>query len=411
MCQARYCKHSWGVGMIFLMIHIAVVIGCCYFSAAQGNRRQPPWGPQQPPGLLPREYCWHNYLDLNRWDSLHYRDIVVNGYQRANDPSQASHLIMWYPGYPLLARLLYLATGWRVTFILSLLSLIFTALFWLLLWSSPFVTRLGVKVLGLASVLMVLWPGSFFWFAGMSEAPIGFLLVLCLYLWFKDQHGWLWVVLGVATFTKQVFVPLALAFWMLEILRHRPQPVIALGKLLLALSGYLAFGSYSYFKFGNFFLPSQLHITTYGKQLTLFSLVDFNHYAQFILTVEGFVAFASMQLLLIESLRIPHFWSNWRQMIIRRPEPVAMREEMVLWWLALAATSFYIFGCAYTRDNPFGSMVRYQAVNLPFFLLLACRFRPVSWWKTALVWLPVGYIWFYWLWRFIVLYWAGHWVS
>ena len=108
------------MGIICFLLHGGLILHHTYFTASKHNTRVFPKTARGRGIIMPPER-WHNFLDLNRWDSYHYETILLRGYHDSRDPSKPALAIQWYPGYPLLAKGIYRLTGWKVTFIFSLL--------------------------------------------------------------------------------------------------------------------------------------------------------------------------------------------------------------------------------------------------------------------------------------------------
>jgi len=400
------------IGFICFAIHFGLVFHHTYFDASRKNTRTFPPAPMRLMAYAPTR--WHNFLDLNRWDSAHYEKIVLQGYRDPDTPGKPLRTIGWYPGYPLLAKCLLWITGWKVTFIFSVLSVLFTLAFWLVLWSPRIVSFFGIKVVTTASIFILTWPGAFFWFAGMTEPLVGFFMVMLLYLWIRQSFNGIVVLLCYATSVKQVFVPVTIALFTIEILRSHPKPSIIISKALMALTGFVGFGVYCWIHFGNFFMPAKYQIAGFKKGISLFSLIDLSHYAKFIWTTGGITAFTSMFFLLITALRISKSWNSWKEIpdFFRLPQR-DLSIELVLWWLALACTTFFVLGNAYASRPylPFMSLMRFQTVNIPFILLLALQFRKMDWWQIFPILIPISWVFLYWQNIFTLRYWFWKWVS
>lgn len=399
---------SYLVGIVCFTIHLGLIIHHTYCNASQKDTRLVPPAHKYAKAEPQR---WHNFLDLNRWDSAHYETIVLKGYRDSNQPNKPQFRIQWFPGYPLLAKCVHWLTGWKVTFIFSLLSASCTLAFWLIFWSPKMFSFFGSKVLATSSILILSWPGAFFWFAGMTEPLVGLILIILIYLWFSGSFKSIVAVLCYATAVKQVFIPVTIAVFTLEILRSHPKPLTIIIKGLIALAGFIAFGLYCWIFFDNFFIFSDLSIAYYQKKISLFSLIDLPFYARFIWKPGGMTAFSSMFLLLIFALRLCQSLPNRERFLDFFKQPQKnLSIELVLWWMALAYTSFCILGDAYARF-PFSSIMRYQTVNIPIIFLFSFLFREMSWGKIVCIMIPLSWVFLFWQNIFTVQYWLWEWVA
>lgn len=355
---------------------------------------------------------WHDWLDFNRWDAGHYENIIVRGYRSPAQPHTPRPTIQWYPGYPLLAKTLCALTGAKPTLIFSLLSLFFTMAFWLVLWLPGMTAHFGKKPVLIVSLLILCWPGAFIWFAGMTEPLVGLLLVLILYLWGTRRPLWIFSVLAFATATKQPFVPVALVIVLFDRLAHGRKALSSMGLLLVSVSGFIAFGLYSLFYFGDFFASSNMAAKEFHIIVNPISLIDLPHYARHLKTFNGVVAAGSMLFLLAMGLRLANIGQAGpyvRAFFFR--QSAAVSTETLLWAVALAYTTFSVLGAAYNYTMPFMSMLRYQSVNIPLFFLAASLLRPVAGWKLAVMLVPMAWIGLFWQNLFTVNYWMWKWVT
>ncbi|MBI9082512.1 MAG: hypothetical protein JEZ11_02870 [Desulfobacterales bacterium] len=395
----------WFVGLACFLVHAGLIAHHTYYSASRQNSRS---FPIRKGATLEN---WHNFLDLNRWDSGHYESIVVQGYRDPLHPGKPRENIQWYPVYPLIAKGIHLMTGWRVTLVFSLLSAVFSLAFWVLLWSPVARKVFGNKVVGITSIMVICWPGAYFWFAGMTEPMVAFLLLSLILLWFRGHFGAATAILGLGTGVKSVFMAVAIAVASMEAIAKRPPWIHLAVKAGLATTGFTLYGTYCWYHFGNFFMPTDMAADVYGKKVSLLAIFDIIHYAKHIWQFNGMAAFAAMFFLLLAALRyIPpaiqemgtyrFFGGPWQNLSL----------PLALWWTALAYSAFCMAGDAYARF-PFMSMLRYQTVNIPLFLLIAMQLRAYPWWKLILLMAPVSGLFLFWQNIFTVRYWAWQWVS
>jgi hypothetical protein len=432
------------VALLFFALHFGLILHHTYYRASQRNTKT-----FTAPRQYPQPQRWHNFLDLNRWDSWHYEQIVKYGYDSRAQPSRENNRalgnhdarprpqsrlslspqpsagsnapaadskspparIMWYPGYPLLAKFLSALTSWKISAIFSLLSTLFTLAFWLLLWSPRLNTILGSKVLFLTSVFILIWPGGFYWFAGMTEPVVSFFLLLLFYWCVNSEFNKIALLLSYATAVKQVFIPISGALFALQWLRTRPRWTIFIRNILLSLGGFIAFSLYSWWRFDDFFASSHTCIIQYQKIIALSSLVNLNHYAQQLPSRGGLVAFGSLFFLGIMAVKLLQKWEDiWQIEAFWRMPQRDISWEFTLWWLAGCCTLFYILGDAYGR-YPFMSIFRFQTTNIFIFILLANYFRASPWWQILCWLIPLGWIALYWQTEYTVMYWLVKWLA
>jgi hypothetical protein len=397
---ARSKQHFIWIAMGFFLIHSGMTFFSTYYFASKQNtvafenHIQDTKEPTR----------WHNYLDLNRWDSAHYEEIATEGYVRNfYDENETLKVIIWYPGYPLIARGVQALTQLPMTAVFSLLSALFTMTFWLLLWSTPLRALLGIKSLLIASLFILCWPGSYYWFAGMTEPLVGLFLIGIIILYQKDRWNSLAGLLAVATSVKQVFLALTLACSIVDLIKHKDNKRAVLGRFLLSCTGFIAFEIYGRVQFGHFFTSAKMGIAWFNKQVSLFSIIDLTNYASNFWHYENQIAFFSMLFLLIV---LTGSGLNWIKPIYNG----SIDTICFLWWLALAYTTFVIAGNGVGR-LPFSSLLRFQTVNIPIILLIAWKLRTIPTWRLIMLFTPIVYIMFYWKNDFVIRYWNWHWIS
>ncbi len=393
------------LGFLCFCLHLGLILHHTYWTASQQNTRLFPR-----PESVPVTDRWHNFLDLNRWDSGHYRTIVLQGYRNSEAPDQPLHTIQWYPGYPLIAKAIHGVVGGNPYVIFSVLSALFTLGFWLLLWSPTMATVVGKKSLAWTSVLILSWPGGFYWFAGMTEPLVGLLILFSIHLLFCQKLNGVVAVLAYGTSVKQIFIPLVIAIFSWEWLRAKPKSVFFFLKIPVALAGFLAFGIYSWIHFNNFWASSDFTIQNYKKTISVLSWFDFNNYATYFWTRGGLITFSSLLFLLIIAVRAADRLPARKEWFSALKKTHSLPPEFLLWWLAFASTTFYVLGDAYTT-HPFASIFRFQTTNIPLFLLLAWQFKNLRWWQGAVILFPLAWCFLFWQRQYTVQYWMWQWIA
>ena len=316
---------------------------------------------------------------------------------------------------PLLARAVHTVLGGPIGAAFTGLSALFALGFWLLLWAPPLVETLSVRTLVIASALILATPGSFFFFDGMTESLVALLLLALVVLWRQERFPAVVPVLALATAAKQVFVPIAVALFGLRALAWRPRrPAVFALQALGAVAGFVLFGLYSWYAFGDFLMSTHYSTEAFRKQISLFNLVNLTHYARALPTFEGMVAFSSVVFLLATGLRLFGSVEQVRSL----PERLRVTRsrdglEIVLWTLASAYTAFCVLGNAMSEPPypPFQSFLRFQTINTPLVLLLAASLGRFSNGQLAAFGIPLAWVGLYWQIDMTVRYWAWIWIS
>lgn len=409
----KHRAHWFSAAIICFALHFGLIFHHVYITASHHGKR-----PFPPPSrafveknhtTLPT--AWHPVFDMNRWDSAHYEIITKHGYRSQEANERYYHPIMWYPGYPLAAGLVQRVTGLPTTLVFSILSLAFTFTFWVLLWSPPITDTLGIKAITVSSLLIIAWPGSYYFFAGMTEPLVCLLLLLSLMLWLRNKSIHSGVVLALGTAVKQLFVPVALAYFGLNLLKNRKRPLKHSLIFLLSLTGFFCFGIYGYLYFGNFFISSDTCLAMFEKKLNILSVIDIRHYARHFWKINGITAFAGMALLvgMVPSVLTNRPGSPGLPALLKKTQDT-LPVNLVLWWVALAMTSFFILGDAY-GETPYMSMLRFQTTNIPLFLLVGYQMRHHAWSTLLFLLLPLVALFLIWQQSFTILYWGWRWIA
>ncbi len=391
-------------------MHLGLIVNHTYNIASRKNTKV---FPLRAPGkdIVKAPQRWHNYLDLNRWDSAQYEDIVLEGYHDPNDPSKPLETVQWYPGYPAIAKFIYMGTGLKVSLIFSTLSVLFTFLFWAFLWLPTMVHHFGLKTITLTSVIIVCWPGAFYWFAGMTEPLVALLLVMTVFCWVTNRFNWIVAMLAFASSVKQVFIPIAISLFTLEIVKSHPHPLKTFLKAFISISGFLAFGLYCWIHFGNFFTSSNMCIVEFKKNISLSNLINISHYARNFWKINGAVAFASMFFLFVTGINFIDRIKSLNQLKGMFKTPIReIPDDISLWWMALAYTSFSVLGDAFGLW-PFMSMLRFQTVNIPLLLLIGLQLRNTHWMKIICLIFPLIWMFIFWQIVWTSRYWNWGWLA
>jgi hypothetical protein len=219
-----------------LVVMLGVFLGCDYIAAPAATA-------PVDPGFL---------TSVTNWDGRHYVDIMLHGY--SFDPQTPSN-VAFFPGYPLLGRLVMQITGLQPELTLFIISHV--ALLAAFISLAAYVShRQGPQPLHLSAWVLLslgLFPTSFFFRMAYSESLFLFASILALY---AMERRWpisaIACIVGFAGITRPVglalLAPLALHLW-----QRWPWLSQFLPRMLLygALScwGLLAYMGYQYAAF------------------------------------------------------------------------------------------------------------------------------------------------------------------
>jgi hypothetical protein len=386
------------------MAHVGLVATYVWIASSGGARPIP----EPPPVFRGYHHPWHPIFDLQRWDAILYAGIAANGYASPASPHTPTHLINWFPGLPLLARGLHALTGWTYPLTLAALGAACTLAFWLVLWSRSSRTAFGSPTVAATAALVLLWPGSFFWFAGMTE-PLVALLSLVIIVWWVEERYWcVAMLLAFSTAVKQVFTVVAVALAGLRWVRSRPHALRVALELIVACSGIVAFCAYCAHAFGDPLAWLHMGMRIFGGR-TPHQPFDIGRFLRFATTTDGSVALGSVALVAAAAaLLLPTVRREGLGVLTKGPlSPPGV--DLLLWTLAASTTALFLAADAIV--GTIASMPRYQTVNIP--LLLLCgraltRVPPL--WRYLL--LVVLFIATFWLGvRFTGAYWRWEWVA
>jgi hypothetical protein len=377
------------IGLVFFLVHVGLIAFHTWVRASDWNTVPIPAPPPVfRPGMPDH---WGNALDLNRWDSVLYEDIVRTGYPDAADPSRPSHRVMWFPGYPLIAWVAHRATGLKITLVFSLLSAACTLGFWLLLWSPLLVETLGTRALGVASVLILCWPGAFYWFDGMPEPMALLLFMVAIHCWLAKRRWPLALVLGLATGVKQFFAAVALTFLLLELWETGRITASLVARSLVSIAGLLLFLTYCGLAFGDPLVHFRMVPAHYDMAPTLTNVLDPRPVLRAWPSIGGKTMAVTLVALALSAVPC-----------LRGPRPHA-----TLWWLAAAVAAFFISSSA---NNPI-SMLRHQTTNAPLALVAALMFVQLPRRVTVALLVPLAALGLVLQSKLTVDYWMWRWVS
>lgn len=316
-----------------------------------------------------------SYLRFCTWDCGWYRGITETGYHSTIPPVRENGAlanVAFFPGYPMIARALYLTTHLDARIALLLVAQVFCVAFWLVLLLILERWKVHPYVRAIAVLSVFVHPAAFFLVMGYSESL--FLASLLFFIYWADDENprrqWLATIPGfLMTATRIVGVPVAAypVFRFITMqgwagLRQRriikPLAIAAVSSL-----GCLAFLAYCQVRFGDFQLYMKTQrigwgiVPDYGA---LWKWSDFNYILPYeqVATIASGIGLASI-------LTAELGWAGFS-----RSRPNATRMPIYL----CACLIFYIT-LSGLKSLWFRSMIRY---TLPWWVLIVLCLAQLS---------------------------------
>lgn len=328
-----------------LFLFLPLLLGSEYLAYRKGYEYTNLWKFTKPYNIVSSHllYPWANF------DGVHYLSIAANGY---------SHNERFFPLYPLLTRLLslnlsqpfggaYFFSALAISNVSFLLSL---TIFYKLL-------RLDYSrsVAKTSTLLLLVFPTSFFFAATYAESLFFFLTVLSFYVARKRYWFTASIVAMLVSATRIVGVVMLLSL-LVEFLRHERnrRRILSLGLVPLGLLAYMVF---SHLRFGNSlqFLLNQQEVAN-SRTLLVFPLQTLVRYAKIFLTlpIDKFEWWVAL-------LEITTF------VFVGYLLYAAYRRGVRFSYVVFAVFSFLIP----VFSGTFSGLPRYTAVLFPIFIALA----------------------------------------
>lgn len=230
-----------------------------------------------------------NRLVVSRWDSQHYIEIALRGYDKCKSVSEMKPgafpdddkrcALNFYPTYGIVGRYVAKLTGFAIDYAMLLVSVVSSFVF-LMMWTSEVITNaLGVATTYLALLLFNTFTWSFSLVTIQTE-PLFLALALGAYYCFARR--WLFVaalVAGSATAIRISGVGVALAYGVglltLTLAERPPKWVWAVRAVYAALSawGVLLLKGYWHHRFGDAFAYEHAHSREYHHGVSLESIL------------------------------------------------------------------------------------------------------------------------------------------
>lgn len=174
--------------------------------------------------ISPEKTLFTKWIGLaSHWDSVWYETIAKYGYFfgqlpfQVTDSSDIAFKHMSYvksnmnfpPGYPYLARILFLVFNIEPKIALLIVSQGATYIFWCFFFYMARVFEFKKQIF--ATILIVCFPTSWYMYTGYSESV--FILSGCLFLWFATKNKWVFSILSgmLMTATRIIGVPVLIA--------------------------------------------------------------------------------------------------------------------------------------------------------------------------------------------------------
>jgi len=298
--------------------------------------------------------------------SVYFANIAINGYEQGSGMEEVSISSSLYPLYPMLIRTIYEATPFSknietVYWIGALLSTFFfgAALFYLdklldLVWfheEKKYVVYL----------LILFFPGSFFFNLVYSEALFLLLSILFLYNLFKKNYTWASVFLSMSIITRVAGVALIVPFFFHIFIVERynkrfkmvSKSVMYTIVILLPL---LVFYYHLFDKTGSFFGAFEAHQQTYD-----FLLLPLGYFFDLFMKAKPqfLVAHILNALVLVAALGILIF--------------AFVKTYLAFEYRSLEQNTLFVYALVYTlmlsSVSSSSMMFRYFSVCLPIFIL------------------------------------------
>lgn len=332
------------------------------------------------------------YSRLCQWDcSDWYAKIAREGYHSVVPPvSQDAKRsnVAFFPGYPYLARTLYLVFGLKPVFALLLVAQISAVVFWAAFWRLLRRWRISTWIAGGAVLAVAAHPAALFLVAGYSESL--FLAALLLFILYAPPRSATTVKASLAGFamsaTRIVGVPVAsfpIVNELVQGARGRGRR-FAVNRLLPPLAasvaagcGALAFFAYCRFYFGSYDLYFQTQkigwhvVPDYGA---IFKWRDFHYFFRIdgvatVASAVGFVVLAELEVAMA---------------CFRKGGKTGFRRRLPVYFTALL---LFIFTVSGLKNVNFLSMIRYSLTWYVLVILCLAHFfsrvRPLP--KAAVI--------------------------
>ena len=183
-------QHPLFLGTLFFTIQLSLILFFC-----------------------PEKTVFDAWISLaSHWDSEWYEAIAQYGYINIDGPIHTglrNANVVFFPGYPYLARILILLLEIQPKIALLIISQTAALLFWCLFFYILSSTSCRDRLL--AGMLVLLFPTSWFLFMGYSESV--FIFTCCLMLWSATKKKW--VLSGLSGFlmtaTRLIGIPVLAA--------------------------------------------------------------------------------------------------------------------------------------------------------------------------------------------------------
>jgi hypothetical protein len=224
------------------------------------------------------------FTPLTRWDAGNYLAIVRNGYGYS-DGDEASPLSAFFPLYPALTRLVawVLGSSYAAMLIASYLVSLLAFLGALVLFCKLVTLEFGAAVARDATLLLAIFPASFYFSSPYSESLFLLCSVGAFYAGRTGRWGWAGVAGACATATRLVGVALIVPLALLYFYGPRPDPPLDgrrglrpryplrrdVSWLALVPAGVIAYTIYLQVAFGDGFAWFHAQKTTFARVTSL----------------------------------------------------------------------------------------------------------------------------------------------
>ncbi len=316
------------------------------------------------------------YLAMNNWDSFHYKHIAEDGYQipagqiTSDDIHEGKANVVFFPGYPMIARAVSQVTGLSAPVSLLMVAQTACFVFWLyffLLFEQYGLTQEAIRK---RAFWVLIHPAAFFLVAGYTETLFLAGMMGFLYWsnrWLKEGgisggiaalHG------GVMSVTRIVsFAPAAYPSFV-ELFKGGPEAFRssrfwkAVAISAAGISGGILFFIYCHFRFGMWDLYFKLEEIGWQNHKRWFAVINPLSYIPHYFFEHSIDSLNRTAVLVTGILLVQRFPKKW-------PLRKVLSSELFPLWV-VAFSLFYIALTGKANAN-MDSMLRY---TLPPFILL-----------------------------------------
>lgn len=354
-------RHPIGLGVVFFILQLLAILGIC-----------------------PEKNWLDAWLSLaSHWDSEWYESIANYGYINIDGPVHCglrNANVVFFPGYPYLARVLVTGLHWNAKTALLLVAQSAALGFWCCLFYILRHIPRGQQLY--TALLIMLFPTSWFMFMAYSESL--FIVACCVTLYWASEERWAVAVLGgvLMTATRLIGLPVVMVPFFSAIIVHLSKMSMSMrenlrdilqSKVILALGslgcgGFFMYCAHNFGSWHLYFDMERLHWAGTADPGFLFQLptwvpppwgydLDFapilpNEWSK-VLSFDFFrtASYSFSEILVPVFLWMELFFAYWFCKTSR-----SVDEKSLLWFLA--SVFIYLFTCFSLATRHYESMSR-----------------------------------------------------